>query len=263
MNDLHELRRFAIETAHQAGAVLRKYYDTGLAVNRKGEIDLVTEADLESERLILEAIRETFPDHSVLAEESGLHGREAAPLWIVDPLDGTTNFAHNFPHFCVSIALHVDGAAVVGVIYDPLREETFWACRGEGAYLNDRPMHVTAVSRLVDAVLATGFSYRRSTVVDNNIAEFTRVIRRIQGIRRAGSAALDLAYVAAGRLDGYWEYYMKPWDIAAGALMVEEAGGVITQIDGRPWTPWSHSTLAAGPSLHPRLLVALTGDEER
>jgi len=253
------LLQFAIETAHQAGAILRKHYNTGLAAMHKGEVDLVTQADIDSESLIVAAIRRTFPEHAVLAEESGAHGEDDAPLWIVDPLDGTTNFAHGHPHFCVSIALRRQGKLTVGVIYDPLREETFWAQAGKGAFLNGNPLQVTAVSQLVDALVATGFYYQRATVSDNNIAEFTRVIRRIQGIRRAGAAALDVAYVACGRLDGYWEYYMQPWDTAAGALMVLEAGGTITQLDGSPWTPWSHSTLAAGPALHPLLQQALAG----
>lgn len=257
--DLNTLLTFAIETAHQAGTLLRDQFDTGLAARYKDEIDLVTQADLDSEALILEAIQRTFPGHAVLAEESGTHGERSAPLWIVDPLDGTTNFAHGFPHFCVSIALHQENACTLGVIYDPLREETFWATAGQGAYLNDRPLRVTPVDRLVRSVIATGFSYGRAMVVHNNIAEFTRVMRRVQGIRRAGSAALDVAYVAAGRLDGYWEYYMQPWDIAAGALMVCEAGGLVTELDGGPWTPWSESTLAAGPALHPRLREALAG----
>jgi len=224
----------------------------------KGEIDLVTQADLESEALILEAIQQAYPHHAVLAEESGNHGQDSAPLWIVDPLDGTTNFAHGHPHFCVSIALRQEGVLTVGVIYDPLRDETFWAEAGQGAFLNDQRMQVTTVSRLVDSLVATGFYYGRATVTDTNIPEFTRVVRRVQGIRRAGAAALDMAYVACGRLDGYWEYYMQPWDTAAGALMVLEAGGVITQLDGSPWTPWSHTTLAAGPSLHPLLQRTLT-----
>jgi len=153
--------------------------------------------------------------------------------------------------------LHHDNARTLGVIYDPLREETFWATAGRGAYLNNRPLRVTPVDRLIRSVIATGFSYGREAATHNNIAEFTGVVRRVQGIRRAGSAALDVAYVAAGRLDGYWEYYMQPWDIAAGALMVAEAGGLVTELDGGPWTPWSESTLAAGPALHPRLREAL------
>ncbi len=265
---MNETLAFTIETARAAGAVLLEWYERELTLSTKSsEFDLVTEADRASEALILQRIRERFPEHAVLAEESGDAPTESGFRWIVDPLDGTTNFANAFPHFCVSIALQEGGESVVGVLYDPLRDELFWAQRGEGAWLQSsrsplRRLQVNRTERLGAALLATGFAYSRSTTDTNNVAEFSRLIRRIRGIRRAGSAALDLAYVAAGRLDGYWEYHMQAWDTAAASLMVTEAGGELLQITGQPWTPWTLSTVATNPALMPVLLAALQGADE-
>lgn len=261
-------RTFAIEMARAAGALLLEWYEGELLLETKSsEFDLVTQADKASEALIIGRIRAAYPDHAILAEESGELANEGAYRWIVDPLDGTTNFAQTFPHFCVSIGLHHAGEALLGVIYDPLRDELFWAERGQGAWLEtpripSRRLRVSNTDRLAAALLATGFAYSRAITPTNNIVEFQRVIRRIRGIRRAGSAALDLAYVAAGRLDGYWEYHMQPWDTAAGSLLVTEAGGVLSQITGEAWDITTISTVATNPALLPVLLAALQGQDE-
>ena len=269
MNPLLEL---AVEAARAAGAKLAALYETGLEPETKSsDIDLVTEADRAAEAIVVERLRAARPDIAVLAEESGAREGTSGSRWLVDPLDGTTNFAHGFPHFSVSIALvdetdahALDERVRVGVVHDPLRDETFLAAAGEGAWLLSprhpapgRRLQVTAVERLGESMLATGFGYDRATAQRNNLPEFDRLIRRVRGIRRAGSAALDLAYVAAGRLDGYWEYGLAPWDWGAGAVLVREAGGSATTVDGAPWSPGDDSMIAAGPRLLPELSEAL------
>lgn len=262
------LLTFAIESARDAGALLLGRFEGALAVSTKSSaIDLVTDADQAAEALIVEKIREKFPEHAILAEEGGASGPAIAAggaslRWVIDPLDGTVNFAHGLPHFCVSIAA-VDGeGARVGVIHDPIRGETFFASRGDGAWLEGprgphRRLQVSGCAALGQALLATGFSYQRATTREDNLAEFNALLPSIQGIRRAGSAALDLAYVAAGRLDGYWEDHLKPWDTAAGGLLVEEAGGLLKGLDGGLWDPWRADVVAAGPLLHGALLARL------
>lgn len=262
------LLSFAIEAARDAGnALLRRFEGEFEVATKSSAIDLVTTADREAEALIVDRIRASFPDHAILAEEGGaivgggLAGEDGVH-WIIDPLDGTTNFAHGIPHFCVSIGVWEDGAPAVGVVHDPMRGETFFARRGEGTVLETprgphRRLEVAAGERLDEALIATGFAYRRRSGGPDNLAEFCRMVPQIRGIRRAGSAALDLAYVAAGRLGGYWEHSLSPWDTAAGALLITEAGGVLSRIDGGPWTPWEASVVAAGPALHPRLIDAL------
>jgi myo-inositol-1(or 4)-monophosphatase len=264
MGAYSEFLDFTKQLALDAGAVLMDWYETELALETKSsEFDIVTAADRAAEELILGRIREHYPRHAILAEESGSAEGDEPYLWIVDPLDGTTNFANAFPHFCVSIALQHEGEIAVGAIYDPVRDELFWAARGEGAWLKtprgQHRLRVSTTTTLSAALLATGFAYSRATTATNNLNEFQRLVLHIRGIRRAGSAALDVAYVAAGRLDGYWEYHMQPWDTAAGALMVVEAGGVLRQINGEPWDPWRLSTVAANPTLLKVLLDALQG----
>jgi myo-inositol-1(or 4)-monophosphatase len=262
----------ATAAAHAAGAVLLRHYEGVFEVETKSSpIDLVTSADRAAEAVVLEALRSVHPDHSFLAEESGLSGHDLKYTilpgpgelrWVVDPLDGTTNFAHGFPHFCVSIALCDHDGARLGVIHDPIRGETFTAVRGQGARLERqaRPGRALAVSRagvLQQALIATGFSYQRATTPTDNLAEFCRVVPQVCCVRRAGSAALDLAYVAAGRLDGYWEYHLQPWDLAAGALLVQEAGGQLRRLDGSPWQLGYADVVAAGPALLPNLVAEL------
>jgi len=232
----HALLEMAISISHEAGIIVRESFPmTTLShIDYKGPVNPVTEADTAAEALIIQRLRDVFPDHRILSEESG--GDEwqdpGPPTWIVDPLDGTNNFAHGFPHVGVSIALVADRKPVIGVIHDPLRGETFAAMADGGATCNGRPIQVSAVAQLSRAFLGTGFSYQRRTAADNNVERLGHFLRRSQGIRRAGSAVLDLAYVACGRLDGFWELRLHPWDVAAGTLIVREAGGQVTDDQG-------------------------------
>lgn len=260
---MSDILQFAIETAEAAGAVLRARYEGDVTVRAKSSaVDLVTDVDQEVEALILGRIRERYPDHRIFSEESV---RDAsvfagdAPVWAVDPLDGTVNYAHGVPIFAVSLALLLGGRPALGVIVDPMRDETFTVERGQGAFVNGRRLCVSATDNLAEALLATGFPYSRATDPDNNLDAFTYLVPRTRGVRRAGSAALDLAWLAAGRFDAYWELGLEPYDWAAGWLLVEEAGGRVTDFGGRAWG------IHAGPSrlaasngrLHAALLAAL------
>ena len=219
--------------ARAAGALLREGWGRVGRIEYKGEVNLVTEYDRQAGALITEALQAEFPDHHIHAEEHGDIGLESSPYtWLVDPLDGTTNFAHGFPGFAVSVGLIHRGEGLVGVIYDPTRDELYAAGVGLGAHRNGRPIEVSGVDRLGRALLATGFAYDRDWAADHNLPLLDRFLRKSQGIRRAGAAALDLAYVACGRLDGHWEMRLHPWDVAAGILMVTEAGGRVTDFDG-------------------------------
>ncbi len=223
----------AIQVAREAGTVVRQGFGKVQRLDFKGAVNPVTETDTAAEALILARLRAAFPEHAILGEETGgSPWNVPGPIWLVDPLDGTNNFAHGFPHFCVSIGLMSAGELQVGVVYDPLRDELFTAQRGAGATLNGAPIHVTSVARLADAFLATGFGYNRRVAADNNTRRLDDFLRRSQGVRRAGSAALDMAYVACGRFDGYWESYLSPWDLAAGVLLVQEAGGRCSDYSG-------------------------------
>jgi myo-inositol-1(or 4)-monophosphatase len=271
------LLEFALAAARAAGAVLLDHFEGELAVSTKStDIDLVTSADRAAEAALTDRITRQYPDHWILAEESGRLRGDDGPdprpppgvlQWVIDPLDGTTNFAHRFPHFSVSLALVDHEGPYLGVVHDPTREETFFAVRGRGAFLDSprararhgRPeaLAVTPTRALRLALVATGFAYTRATSPTNNLVEFNRVVPQVRCIRRAGSAALDLAYVAAGRLDAYWEYHLQPWDIAAGALLVREAGGALTRVDGGAWDLRHGDLVAAGPTLAPVLQAEL------
>lgn len=243
----------AVRIAREAGALLLPYYHRGVRVEYKGEVDIVTEADRASEKLIVTRIGEHFPDHAVVAEEGGGHSGSSGYRWFVDPLDGTTNFAHGFPMFCVSMGLEKDGQIVTGVIYDPLRDELFSAEAGQGARLNGEPIHVSRVGNLEEALVATGFpSQKRHKNI--NVHFYHQISMRSHGVRRAGSAALDLAYVAAGRLDCFWEFSLHPWDVAAGKLIVQEAGGRVTDMKGQPHRLDSPHIAATNGLLHAKLL---------
>ena len=250
------------EIAREAGALLRERFGQRHRVDFKGAVDPVTEADRAAEAWIVRRLREAFPDHHLLAEEEGGDPWNGpGPLWIIDPLDGTNNFAHNFPHFALSIALVVEGRSVVGLIYDPLRDECFTAWRGGGTRLNGREVRVSRVRKLRDAFLATGFPYDRRTAPDNNTRRLDHFLRRSQGVRRAGAATLDLAYVACGRFDGYWEPRLKPWDVAAGFLLVEEAGGKVSDFAGGPAPLSGESVVASNGHIHAAMLrVIREGD---
>ena len=280
MPDDPGLLEFALAAARAAGAVLLEHFEGELTVATKSsDIDLVTSADRAAEATLTERITRAYPSHWILAEESGRLTGDADVTdprpppgvlqWVIDPLDGTTNFTHRFPHFSVSLALVDHEGPLLGVVHDPTREETFYAVRGRGAFLDSarprarngrpQPLRVTPTRALRLALVATGFAYTRATTPTNNLLEFNRVVPQVRCIRRAGSAALDLAYVAAGRLDAYWEYHLQPWDVAAGALLVREAGGELTRIDGGPWDLRHGDLVAAGPTLAPVLQAELAG----
>lgn len=247
----------AIRAARRAGQVLVSYFQSGLPIHYKGAIDLVTCADMESEATILAMLREAFPQHRFLAEETGENGASAEFRWLIDPLDGTTNFAHGYPQFSVSIALQQGQQIVVGVVYDVMRDELYVAERGRGATLNGRPLHVSRTPDLAHSLLVTGFPYDRQTNPSNNLKQFGAFLVRAQGILRSGSAALDLCAVAAGRVDGYWEMRLQPWDWAAGALMVTEAGGQISDWAGGKFVVGADTLVASNGHVHPEMLVVL------
>jgi len=238
--------------AREAGAILRSGFRQKIEIRHKGPIDLVTEMDGRSEALLLDRIRGAFPEHAIYSEESGRLSGQRSSQWYVDPLDGTVNYAHGIPIFSTSIAFASQGELILGVVYDPIHDEMYAAERGKGATLNGKPIHVTGVDRMVNALLVTGFPYTMGNPdMPDNLDIFPRMVKRAQGIRRLGSAALDLCYVAEGRLDGYWELGLHPYDIAAGALILREASGLATQFDGSPDLFASPSTLvAANPILH-------------
>src|SRR3954464_4069294 len=224
-------------------------------IDKKGTIDLVTEVDVAVERMFRAMIAERFPDHQVLAEEmGGAATAPAGPCWVFDPIDGTTNFAHGMPIFCSSLALEIGGVAEVAAIYDPTRKELFTAERGGGAFLNGRPLRVSSADRLGDAMLVTGFPYDIHSRVDEIVGLFAAFVGQVRAVRRLGSAAIDLCYVAAGRMDGFWETDLKAWDIAAGALIVAEAGGQLTTTDGEPFTSRAGDVLASNGRLHGAML---------
>jgi myo-inositol-1(or 4)-monophosphatase len=256
------LLNFAIQTARDAGSLLAERFGRALRITNKSELDLVTESDLASEKLIIDRIKTYHPRHAILAEESGASSPPTAEAqsewrWIIDPLDGTTNYAHGYPTFCVSIGLEHNGRMEVGVIYDPVRDELFTAERGEGASLNGRRIHVSAINSLSAALLCTGFPYdvRERSEFARHFANF---IMNAQGVRRDGAAALDLAYVACGRFDGFWEEGLKPWDVAAGSLIVEEAGGRISKYDGGPLSIYTPPILASNGLVHEQMMRVLS-----
>lgn len=254
---MKSLKEFVTATAREAGDLLKSRFGMSHAIDFKGEIDIVTETDRLSEALLIRRIREAYPDHSILSEESPAIEGGSGFRWIIDPLDGTTNYAHGFPFFCVSIALEQDGETLLGVIYDPLLDELFLAQRDGGAFLNGSSIHVSRTSDLSSSLLATGFPYDIRVNPDNNLGKFNRMALRARAIRRAGSAALDLAYLAAGRFDGYWELRLQPWDRAAGALMVTEAGGCASDLEGKEHTLDSEAIVASNGLIHSGMLGVL------
>ncbi len=267
MNDLanpKDLLPFLHHVAQAAGRTVLSYYRGDFTVERKDNteqgIDIVTDADRASEELILGEITKSFPDHDILTEETLTEASGARWLWLIDPLDGTVNFAHGYPHFCVSIALTYDGNLFAGMVHDPLKAESFYAFQDQGAFLNGKAITVSKAGTLQTSIVATGFPYDRAYSEDNNVREFSQVVARVQGIRRGGSAALDLAYVACGRLDGFWELKLKPWDQGAGMLLVQEAGGRVSNGIGKPTHIRTLSIVATNGLIHDELVATLARD---
>ena len=262
MNPYQRYADVAREVAARAAHLIRGNFLGAFAVANKGPSDLVTAVDRASEALIVGELDRAFPDHAVVAEEGARReGGARAFRWLVDPLDGTNNFAHGYPMVSVSLALEHEGAVVAGVVWDVLLDECFWATRGGGAYNDRGPLKVSKAERLGDALVSTGFPYDKHESPIDNLGNFARVTKRVQGIRRGGSAALDLAWTAAGRLDAFWELKLAPWDDAAGTLLVTEAGGRVSRIDGSPFTPGDVDLVATNGLVHDdlRALLALEG----
>jgi myo-inositol-1(or 4)-monophosphatase len=250
----------ATEIVLRAGEIQLARRASGFRVEKKGTIDLVTEVDLECERMFRTLIAERFPHHDVLAEELGASAPDRAPSryrWVFDPLDGTTNYAHGLPIFCASLALEIDGHVEVGAIFDPTRGELFTAERDEGAFVNGVPLRASSTEDLLEALLVTGFPYHVHQQTGDLVALFGEFLSRARAVRRLGSAALDLCYVAAGRIDGFWEQHLKPWDVSAGALMVQEAAGRITGMDGAPFDPAAGHLVASNARLHDQMLEVI------
>ena len=257
--DIGDLLKVAVVAAKQAGTVLLECYEKPHQIRHKGAIDIVTEADLASEELILDVLHHNMPGTKILSEESfsSYNTIQDEPVWIIDPLDGTTNFAHNFPWFSVSIAFHDKGKSQAGVIYCPIQNELFCATLDGGAWLNDQPIKVSKIDSLQKALVATGFPYDVQERPDSIVAMLKAVLTHSQGVRRPGAATLDLAYLACGRLDAFWEVGLKPWDTAAGYLLVEEAGGTLSSFSGTPFSPFIPELLASNSLLHGDLVALL------
>lgn len=248
-----------VEIVSKAGDIILSKIDAGFAILHKGSIDLVTDADQASEEFLTKELGKRFPHTAILGEEQGLTGsRDAESMWIIDPLDGTTNFAHGNPHFCISVALAKAGRPVLGVVYDPVAKEMFTARVGDGAYLNGEPIQVSSIDRIQDSIFLTGFPYDAATR-KANVAIFGRVMQASQGVRVMGAAALDLCYVACGRVEAYWERSINAWDIAAGSLMVREAGGRVSDYGGDELNLFKGEVLATNGLVHDQLMTMLDG----
>lgn len=251
--------QLAIEAAREAGTFLKSSVGGVRQIERKfgQERNLVTEIDKQSEEIIISRIRNQYPDHDFLAEESGGHDKKSDYRWIIDPLDGTLNFTHGVPIFCVSIGLEVKGEVVLGVVYDPNLDELFTAEKGRGAFLNQKPIRVSTTSTLIESLLVTGFPYTIKDNPDNAVQHFVNFLMEAQAVRRLGSAALDLCYVAAGRFDGFWEVALSPWDVAAGVLILQEAGGKFTDFHGNPSAIYTKRVLVSNGLIHQKLVEVL------
>jgi myo-inositol-1(or 4)-monophosphatase len=255
----------ATEIVLRAGDIQIARQASGFHVEKKGAIDLVTEVDLECERVCRQVIAERFPDHDILAEEMSQPGERASSRyrWVFDPVDGTTNYAHGLPIFCSSLALEIDGRAEVGAVYDPSRRELFTAERGVGAFLNGAPLRVSSTETLLDSLLVTGFPYDVHKQTGDLLEMFGAFLGSARAVRRLGSAALDLCYVAAGRFEGFWEQHLNPWDVAAGALIAAEAGGRVTGMDGSPFDPAAAHLVASNGRIHDAMLAVIRDVKDR
>ena len=256
--DLELVKKVGIAAAYKGQRVLLSHYNSGKSkVDKKGAIDLVTEADTESEKTIIGTLKKAFPDHTVLAEESGLNKGEADHKWIVDPLDGTTNFAHRLGLFAISIAFALSGDTVIAIVLSPVTGELFTAVKGEGAELNGRPINVSNAQTVSESLLVTGFPYNLTNGFNPLMTRFSNCLKASQGVRRLGSAALDLCFVACGRFDGFWEQNLKPWDTAAGELIAREAGGTVTDFSNQPFDIYKNEILATNGNVHEEMLLLL------
>lgn len=254
---LNKTLDFVVELVRRVGGYLFEQIGRQKRIRYKGEVDLVTQFDRKSQDMIIRALRKEYPDYGILSEEDMTRRIEAVVKWIVDPLDGTTNFAHNLPIWSISIALEVDGEVVLGVVYDPTRKELFSAVKNSGAFLNKKRIRVSRIRKLEHALLVTGFPYDIRRTRKNNLSNFSKFARQAQAVRRLGSAALDLCYTACGRFDGYWELKLSPWDQAAGSLILKEAEGKITDFKGRPFDIYGDEVLATNGFIHKQMMRVL------
>ena len=256
---MHPILNIAVRAARRAGSLINRAALEGgaLEVRAKRANDFVTQVDKAAEQAIMEVVRKAYPEHGFLCEESGASAPDAEVVWIIDPLDGTTNFIHGFPQYCVSIAVRSRGALAHAVVYDPVKNELFTASKGRGAYLNDRRIRVSKATRLADALVGTGFPFKELSRLELYTRQLQALMRTCAGVRRAGAAALDLAYVACGRLDAFWELGLSPWDMAAGALLIAESGGLVGDLKGEQTYLESGDISAATPKIYPALLEAL------
>ena len=257
---MHPLLNVAIQAARNAAKIIVRSFDRldTLEIDEKETNDFVTQVDMLSEQEIIHTIRKSYPNHAILAEESGFDAGQDEYVWIIDPLDGTTNFIHGFPHFAISIALSYRNQLEVGVVYDPLRQELFTAARGQGAQLDNRKIRVSPCQKFNRALLGTGFPFKEETYLKPYLKLFETIFPKTAGVRRAGAAALDLAYVASGRLDGYWEFGLNPWDMAAGILLVKEAGGLVGDIHGKEDVMKTGNVVVGNPKIYPILVDLIT-----
>ena len=252
--NLERVKMIGIAAAHRGGEILRSNFGRISEINKKGDIDLITEADTESEKVIIETIQTKFPGHAILAEESGLNERESECQWIIDPLDGTTNFAHKLNLFSVSIAFVLNGEIVIGIVLSPITEEFFIAEVGKGATLNGRPIKVSNSTTVSESLLVTGFPYDFKNILDPILTRFSNCLKASQGVRRLGSAALDICFVACGRFDAFWEQNLKPWDTAASMLIAKEAGATITDFSNRLYSIDKKEILATNGKIHKEMV---------
>ncbi|MGQ0792956.1 MAG: inositol monophosphatase family protein [Deltaproteobacteria bacterium] len=252
----------AERAAREAGKILRDNLGKVKHIGYKAKNSLVTEVDRLAEGVVIDIIKSNFPAHAIFAEESGRSAKPSDYLWLIDPLDGTTNYAHGYPHFCVSIALEAEGRIILGAVYNPMRDEFFSAELGGGAYLNHSPIQVSATRTIEESMLCTGFVHENDWMVEENLAHFADFIRIAQAVRRDGSAALDLCYVACGRYDGFWELGLSPWDTAAGSLILTEAGGAVSDFTGGGYRVYDPKILASNGRLHGRMIEILAGIAE-
>ncbi len=259
---MDEMLNFAIHCAFESGKIQRKYLEKSINIRHKGETDLVTDVDIACQEKIIGLIRKAFPDDDIISEEKKNDFQGEKNRWIIDPLDGTTNYAHGYPFFCTSIAYEVGGRITHGVVYNPIFDELFFGKKGSGAYLNGKKIEVSSVNDLKQSLLSTGFPYNIATIERNNVDHFLNFLFKAQAVRRDGSAALNLCYVACGRFDAFWELSLHSWDMAAGVLMVGEAGGTVTDIHGNDFNVYQDTIVASNGVIHKAMVEALEKNKD-